>query len=94
MRVDANLDRRLQAAAAREGQSVSAFVREAITERLDRVAVDSSLWDRIAPSVLEPRPRGLSTKVTQPRKRDTSVHEEFAAGLEADAATKWQRDAG
>ena len=44
VRVDANFDRRLQAAASREGVSVSEFVRQAITERLDRGAGESRLW--------------------------------------------------
>ena len=52
VRVDANLDRRLQAAASREGVSVSEFVRQAIAERLDRRGAESSLWDRIAPVVV------------------------------------------
>jgi hypothetical protein len=52
VRLDANLDRRMQAAASREGVSVSDFVRQAITERLDRGVAESTLWDRIAPTVV------------------------------------------
>jgi len=56
VRVDANLDRRLQEAAAREGVSISDFVRAAISERLDGGPQVSSLWDRIAPSVVRRQP--------------------------------------
>ena len=60
VRVDANLDRRLQAAALREGVSVSEFVRQAITEYLDRGAAESTLWDRIAPTVVRRGRRGAA----------------------------------
>src|SRR5947209_2106156 len=43
VRVDFKLERRLQAAAAQAGMSVSDFVREPIAERLDRGAADGSL---------------------------------------------------
>ena len=111
VRVDANLDRRLRAAALREGVSVSDFVRQAITEHLDRGAAESSLWDRIAPAVVRRGPRGAASTAgdsgmlgwlveSEPRKRTGrghvrkskgDTHVEFAAGLEADAANKWQR---
>src|SRR5215470_2900432 len=61
VRVDANLDRRLQAAALREGMSVSDFVRQAITEHLDRGAAESTLWDRIAPAVVRRGRRGAAS---------------------------------
>src|SRR5947209_2170894 len=57
VRINATLDRRLQAAASREGVSVSDFVRLAIAERLDRGAGESSLWDRIAPIVVRTESR-------------------------------------
>ncbi len=95
VRLDANLERRLQSAAAHEGVSVSALVREAITDRLDRSAAGSSLWDRIEPSVLKrgpsraPRGSGPASRDSATAKRST--HQDFAAGLEAEAATKWRR---
>jgi hypothetical protein len=58
MRVGANLDRPLQAAALREGVSVSDFVRQAITAHLNRGAAESTLWDRIAPAVVRRGRRG------------------------------------
>ena len=85
VRVDTNLERRLHAAAAQAGSSVSEFVREAIAQRLDRGAADSSLWDRIAPSVVR-RPQGGR----QRRTEDGETHAEFAACLEAEAATRWR----
>jgi len=119
VRVDFKLERRLQAAAAQAGMSVSDFVREAIAERLDRGAADRSLWDCIAPSVVghdstgpgrrkgrasDPsgaRGKGVTTRSTAPERRsrggrqpitlDDDTHAEFAAGLEAEAATRWRR---
>jgi hypothetical protein len=119
VRVDTNLERRLQAAAAQEGMSISDFVREAIAERLDRGTADSSLWDRIAPSVVRrdstgsPRRKGRTSgrsgaqvtiadtgsaaSVRRSRRSgragttDDGRHAEFAAGLEAEAATRWRR---
>jgi Ribbon-helix-helix protein, copG family len=104
VRIDASLDRRLQAAATREGVSVSDFVREAITERLDRGAVEcsSSLWERIAPSVVSSRRAASPPQVskrsgqaarttTVGRKRDRGTHAEFAEGLEAEADATWRR---
>jgi len=85
VRVDTNLERRLQAAAEQAGISVSEFVREAIAQRLDRGAAESSLWDRIAPSVVR-RPQAGR----QRRTGDAETHAEFAAGLEAEAATTWR----
>lgn len=85
VRVDANLDRRLQAAASREGVSVSDFVRQAITERLERGAAESSLWDRIAPVVVRRGRRGADSTARdtgtlgwlaepEPRKRTGGGH--------------------
>ena len=72
VRVDANLDRRLQAAASREGVSVSEFVRQAITARLDRGAGESSLWDRIAPTVVR-RGSGRGRRAAASTARDTAA---------------------
>jgi hypothetical protein len=41
----------MHAAAAHEGLSVSAFIREAVLERTERVLGGASLWDRIRPIV-------------------------------------------
>jgi predicted transcriptional regulator len=84
VRLDPNLERRLHQAAVQEGVSVSEFVREAISDRIDRGAADSSLWDRIAPSVVKETARTT-------RAREGSAHAELAEGLEAEAATKWRR---
>jgi hypothetical protein len=100
VRVDASLDRRLQATAAREGLSISDFVRQAIVERLDRGAVATSLWDRIAPSVVQRTSRGRTGRRASAARSDvtsgnggprTNTHTEFAAGLEAEAASAWRR---
>ena len=61
VRLDANLERRLQAAASREGVSLSEFVRQAISERLDRGGAESTLWDRIAPVVVRRGRRGAAS---------------------------------
>jgi hypothetical protein len=90
VRLDAALERRVHAAAAQEGVSLSDFVRTAITDRLNRGATDNSLWDQIAPSVVRRRPRSGRARGGPP-KRQPSGHEEFAAGLEAEAAKKWRR---
>ena len=87
VRLDRSLERRLRAAAADEGMSVSDFVREAISERLDHGAGHASLWDRIAPSLVKDTSKGRRTKSAG----KGGPHSEFAAGLEADAAAKWRR---
>ena len=85
VRLDANLERRLHSAAELEGISVSDFVRQAIGDRLDRGAAGSSLWDRVASSVVK---NGSSRKR---RTNEGGTHSEFAVGLEAETATKWRR---
>ena len=91
VRIDANLDRRLQTAAASEGLSVSDFVREAITERLDRGAVDSSLWEHCSKRRQAAAARSGEECHSAAEAR-RGAHAEFAAGLEADAASKWVGD--
>ncbi len=51
MRFEPVFEQRVHAAAAHEGLSVSAFIREAVQERTDRVLGGASLWDRIRPIV-------------------------------------------
>jgi hypothetical protein len=47
VRFEPVFEQRVHAAAAHEGLSVSAFIREAVQERTDRVLSGASLWDRI-----------------------------------------------
>jgi hypothetical protein len=96
VRLDAALERRVHAAAAREGISVSDFVRAAITDRLNGGTTDTSLWDQIGPSVVKPQSRrGRAARsgrpIRTPSKAQPSIHQEFAAGLEAEAAKTWRR---
>src|SRR5229473_1209008 len=51
VRLEPVFAQRVHAAAAHEGLSVSAFIREAVQEHTDRVLGGASLWDRIAPLV-------------------------------------------
>jgi Arc/MetJ-type ribon-helix-helix transcriptional regulator len=53
VRLDDELNRDVQAAAVREGVSVSEFVRAAVRERAERVLSGTSLWERIQPIVEE-----------------------------------------
>jgi HicB-like protein involved in pilus formation len=87
LRLDANLEQRLHAAAARDGVSVSQFVRAAITDRLERGPAETSLWDRIAPSVVK---RGTRPRI-EDKTRAADSHAQLAIGLEAEAAAKWRR---
>jgi hypothetical protein len=83
VRLEPALQRRLQAAAADQGVTVSDFVRDAIRQRLETGAVETSLWDRIEPLV-------LGGRRSRRRRPDASkAHEEFARGLEADAK-RWR----
>jgi hypothetical protein len=78
----------LQAAASQEGVSISAFVRAAITDRLNRGPSDATLWDAIAPSVVAP---GAGRSRGRRAARQPSTHAAFAAGVEAKAAETWHR---
>src|SRR5260370_16802925 len=53
MRFEDDVDRAVQAAAAREGISVSEFVRAAVRERAERILSGASLWERIQPIIHE-----------------------------------------
>ena len=88
VRLDPALERRLQVAATQEGMSISAFVRAAITDRLNRGPSDATLWDAIAPSVVTP---GTGRSAGRRAARQPSTHAAFVAGVEAKAAKKWRR---
>jgi|SRR6266851_3487101 len=77
---------RVHAAAAYEGLSVSAFIREAVQERTDRVLGGASLWDRIAPLV-----EGVPvTGVTSDAASSThSVFAELLAERQAGTMRSW-----
>src|SRR5260370_39560521 len=47
VRLEPVFAQRVHAAAAHEGLTVSAFIREAVQERADRVLGGASLWDRV-----------------------------------------------
>jgi hypothetical protein len=49
VRLDPELERQLQAAATRTGVSASDFIRQAVTERIERVLGTASLWERLGP---------------------------------------------
>src|SRR5438128_7739975 len=53
VRLDDELNRDVQAAATREGVSVSEFVRAAVRERAERVLNGASVWERIQPILEE-----------------------------------------
>jgi len=63
VRLEPVFARRVHAAAAHEGLSVSAFIREAVQERTDRVLGGASLWDRIQPIVQSIPPTGEQSDV-------------------------------
>jgi len=77
---------RLHAAAAHEGVSVSAFIREAVHERTERILGGASLWDRIRPIV-------ESIPVTgEPSDAASSTHTvfgELAAERHAEKIRRW-----
>src|SRR5467141_4103966 len=86
VRFEPVLEQRVHAAAAHEGLSVSAFIREAVQERTDRVLGGASLWDRIEPIV-------QSIPVTHdPSDAASSTHATFGelvAERHAEKSRRW-----
>ena len=79
VRVDNELNRNLQAAAAREGVSVSDFVRAAVLERAERVLHGGSVWERIQPITEELERADAADRV--PIHFANPIHEAYAASL-------------
>ena len=63
VRFDPVFERRVHAAAAHEGVSVSDFIREAVQERAERILGATSLWERIRPIVEDVPASGRTTDV-------------------------------
>ena len=86
VRFEPVFEQRVHAAAAHEGLSVSAFIREAVQERTDRVLGSAGLWDRIEAIV-------DSIPVTgEPSDSASSTHAVFGevvAGRHVDRDKPW-----
>jgi hypothetical protein len=63
VRLDPDLERQLQAAAARAGVSASDFIRQAVAERIERVLGTTSLWERLEPILQDLPTTGETTDV-------------------------------
>lgn len=79
VRLDDGLDREVQAAAAREGVSVSDFIRAAVRERAQKVLAEESLWTRIQP-IIETLDQTDPDERTLIKYRDP-VHEAYAEAV-------------
>src|SRR5713226_3890554 len=79
VRLDDELNRDVQAAATREGVSVSEFVRAAVRERAERVPNGVSVWERIQPIIDELERADAADRV--PIHFVNPVHEAYAAAL-------------
>ena len=82
VRLDDELNRDVQAAAAREGVSVSEFVRAAVRERAERILSGVSLWERIQPIIEEVERADAADRV--PIHYANPIHEAYAAALAAE----------
>ena len=79
IRRDDELNRDVQAAATREGVSVSDFVRAAVRERAERVLSGASVWERIQPIINEVERADAADRV--PIHFANPIHEAYAAAL-------------
>ena len=79
IRRDDELNRDVQAAATREGVSVSDFVRAVVPERAERVLSGVPLWERIQPILEELERADAADRV--PIHFANPIHEAYAAAL-------------
>ena len=79
VRLDDQLNREVQAAATREGVSISDFIRAAVRERAERILSGMSLWERIKPIVEELDQADAADQV--PIHSANPIHEAYAAAL-------------
>ena len=87
MRFEPVFEQRVHAAAAHEGLTVSAFIREAVHERADRVLGGASLWDRVEAIVQNIPVTG------EPSDAASNTHQVFGEGVaerHAEKSRSWQ----